>query len=331
MQTIRMEPIIDASAWKGSEMAGDHRWIIPFSQTDLEELDAALQQVNAAGLEMEAITRESFPLSTLSERLAEWLAEVKDGRGFVLLRGFPVGRYSETDIRRLYWGMGVHLGTLLSQNSYGDLIGNIWDEGMKIAQGHFGRQYGSNKAPKFHTDRADVVGLLCLQPAQEGGLSSIMSSLTLYNEILAHHPEFLPTLYDGFIFTKSEEGTEPVQWRVPMFTLHEGVVSCRISRNHVERGRIAGAPFTDLEIAALEYIDELSARGDIRLDMEFRKGDIQLINNFTTIHARTAYVDGPDPTLRRHLLRIWVKLRERRPIGPYYAEYEGIPKILNRT
>jgi hypothetical protein len=39
--------------------------------------------------------------------------------------------------------------------------------------------------------------------------------------------------------------------------------------------------------------------------MALEPGDIQLLNNFLVVHARTEFTDDPDPAKRRHLLRLW--------------------------
>jgi hypothetical protein len=330
---MRTEPVVDASAWKASEMVDDSSWKVQLSEQDLRELDAALEGVKAAGISFEQIACDDFPLPHLSVRLAEWLRELKHGRGFLLIRGFPVERYSLDDIRKLYFGMSRYLGTPVSQNAYGELVESIQNEGLKVAPGEFrgSRGYRGTGKLLFHTDRSDIIGLLCMQPAKEGGLSCLLSATTAYNEFLDNHPEYLETLYRGFITPNSDEDSDGSKPRRPMFTLHEDVVSCRLSRNAVDRGRAAGLPSTELEAGALAYLDELGARDDLRLDMDFKAGDIQFINNFTIFHSRSAYVDDPDPARRRHLLRIWLQTVKRRPLSPaHYTDYNGIPKTLAR-
>ena len=333
MADIVREPITDAGAWRADDMRKDTSWIYELERDEIAELEAALTAVNAAGVATTDITAGSFALPHLERRTAQWVRELREGRGFLLVRGIPVDRYSEADAQRIFWGLSTHLGRPISQNAYGDTLGHVRDEGAKLASNEMrgSRGYRGTSSLRFHTDRADVVGLFCLQRALEGGLSCIVSSLTIYNEFLRQHPEYLPALYEGFTFVNSEEDSDGRSWRVPMFTQHQGVVSCRLQRNTIERGRAAGVPFSSDEIAALAFLDELTAREDLRLDMDFHVGDIQFINNFTIMHSRTEYVDDPEPEKKRHLLRIWLQLRERRPLGPYYGEYDGIPKTLVRA
>jgi hypothetical protein len=331
---MRLEPITDPTAWRADALAQEDSWKVELLPAELEALDEGLTACKARGVRPEDVRAGDFPLPAMRERLQGWLDELTRGRGFLLLRGFPVDRYPLEDVRMLYIGLGAHLGTPISQNSFGDLLGDIQDERLKLASGQFegSRGYRGRGALLFHTDRADIVGLLCVRPAKEGGLSCIMSAMTVYNEFLTRKPHLLPTLYAGFITPNSDEQSDGSLPRSPMFSQTGGVVSCRISRNAVNRGRAAGVPSTPEETEALEFLDELALRDDMRLDMDFRRGDIQFVNNHTILHSRTAYVDEDDPNLRRLLMRLWLRLDQRRPVVPeFFRDYDGIPKTLTRA
>jgi hypothetical protein len=330
MSEIRTQPVTDASAWTGEEMRRRSDWTVSLAEDEVEELREALAAVKARGLGIGRFGRAEFPLPRLAPRLAGWLSEVRDGRRFILLRGFPIDRFAAEDIRLMYWGMCTHLGTPISQNSYGDLLGDVYDEGVKMGAGRV-RPYRTNAHLVFHTDRCDVVGLLCFNKAKSGGISSLASSMAVYNAILASHPEYLAALYRGLPYINVEEAGDLSHWRVPVFSAVDGVVSCRYSRNTMEIARRAGAEITPLEEAAVACMDRLAADPAFRLDMDLARGDIQLVNSFTTLHARTEYVDHDDPALKRRMLRIWLKLDRRRKLGPSFAEYDGVPKKLERA
>jgi hypothetical protein len=323
-------PVAGPSAWKGEALRGRSDWSAHLSPDDLEDLDRALAAAKRRGLGIGGFRAADFPLPRLGPRLRAWLAEIRDGRGFVLLRGFPVDRYPEPDLRLMYWGMGTHLGKSISQNSYGDLLGDVRDEGVRLGEGKV-RSYRTRAELKFHTDRCDLVALLCFRKARQGGTSSLASSMAVYNEILATRPELIPALRRGFFYINVEEAGDLSQWRVPVFSERDGVVSCRYSRNTIEVARKAGAALTLLEVEALDLMDRLAADPAFRLDMELEPGDIQLVNSFTTLHARTEFVDHDDPALKRRMLRLWLKLDPRRPLGPWFAEYDGVPKKLERA
>ena len=68
----------------------------------------------------------------------------------------------------------------------------------------------------------------------------------------------------------------------------------------------------------------------MRLDMEFRPGDMQFVHNHTTLHDRTAFEDWPEPERKRHLLRLWLAAPGARPLPPAYAERYGSVTIGDR-
>jgi hypothetical protein len=331
MPEILKKPVATASAWRGADFKNDTSWIVRMTPSDIDEIDSALKAAKATGKEVTQLTRNEFPIQSLAKRFRAWRDEVTDGRGFVLVRGLPVERYSDVEVRTIFWGIGLHWGTALSQNSYGDLLGDVYDEGVKMGTGKV-RGYRTNSFLMFHTDRCDIVGLLCLHKAMAGGISTITSTIAMHNEILRNHPEYLEPLYNGLLYANIEEGGDYTTWRVPIYSVTNGVLSCRCSRNTIESARKMGiAKYTDLEVAAIEYFDEIAAREDLRLDMDLERGDMQLINNYTTVHSRTEYQDFPDKSLRRHMVRLWLKLDERRPVAPHYEkEYNGVKKTLTR-
>ena len=335
MLNIIRTPITDASAWRGADIANDTSWIIRLKPEHITEIDAALAGIMPrmqSGFDVTTMRREDFPLPQLQADIDAWSNEIQRGRGFVLVRGLPVHRYNDIQVRVIFWGIGQHMGTALSQNSYGELLGDVYDEGVKMGTGKV-RGYRTNSFLMFHSDRADVVGLLCLHKAREGGVSSLVSTMAIHNEILKNHPEYLEPLYNGLLYVNVEEGGDYSQWRVPIFSIHNGVLSSRCSRNTIESARKMGiAKYSELEIAALEYLDELAAHPDLRLDMDLERGDMQFINNYTTLHSRTEYIDHDDKKQRRHLVRLWLRMNEpRRPVGANFDEYKGVPKTLSRV
>ena len=335
MQHIIRTPITDASAWRGADMAKDRSWIMRLRPDHIAEIDAALVRAMASianGGDVTQLTRDHFPLPTLSTEIDRWVHDVQRGRGFLLVRGLPVERYDDMQVRVVFWGLGLYMGTALSQNSYGELLGDVYDEGVKMGTGKV-RGYRTNSFLMFHSDRADVVGLLCLHKAKEGGISSLVSTMTIHNEILKNHPEYLEPLYNGLLYVNVEEGGDYSQWRVPIFSVHQGVLSSRCSRNTIESARKMGiAKYSDLEIEALLYLDQLAAHPDLRLDMDLERGDMQFINNYTTLHSRTEYLDHDDKKIRRHMVRLWLRMaKDRRPVGANFDEYKGVPQSLSRV
>lgn len=272
------------SAWYGRDLERDRSWLIQFTAADLDEIDRALHEVRAAGLSLGQIGRSSFRLPTLEKKLAAWLEEIRTGRGFVVLRGLPVTRYSDEEVGLIFWGLGAYLGTPVTQNPRGDLLGHVFDHGRTYGDMDV-RGYETKAHLPFHSDGCDLVGLLCLRRAKSGGLSSVVSSVTIHNEILQHHPEYLEPLYRGFHYIRREAALtdSPVApHRVPVFGAKDGLVSSRLIRNQINAAfaKTATAP-TSLELDALDMVDRIAQDPDIHLDMDLQLGDIQLCNNYT--------------------------------------------------
>src|SRR4051794_6200555 len=97
----------DASVWRGPDLVNDKSWVYRFTDEQLRELDHALRDIESRGLVVEAIERDDFPLPTLGPRLLDYLTEIRIGRGFVVLRGLPVERYTYEQAQILYWGLGT--------------------------------------------------------------------------------------------------------------------------------------------------------------------------------------------------------------------------------
>ena len=324
------QPVAGPSAWKGRDIRDGGDWLYQFTETELAEIDSALRAVQAKQLPLEAIGREKFPLPTLGPRLESLVDGVRDGRGFAVLRGLPVANYDDEEVFTIQWGLGRYCGHPISQNSYGDLLGHVYDRGVKMGEGRV-RGYQTSQNLRFHTDRADMTVLLCLRQARRGGTSSLVSSIAIHNEILTSRPDLLPALYAGYPVIHVEEGGHSAPRRIPVFSVAEDVLSCGIQRNTVETAIQAGAmPLNDVEKEALDRFDELANAPDYRLDMDLEPGDLQFCNNYTVMHARTAYEDDPDPAKKRHMVRLWLAFDNPRPLAPHFADYNGIKKELTR-
>ena len=322
-------PIEGPSAWTGAEMRRrEAEWTYRLSPSEVAEIEAAVAAVRAQGLELAEIRREHFPLPTLGPVLDRLRGEVLDGRGFVLMRGVPVeGRPIEWSATA-FWGIGAHFGSARSQNAKGHLLGHVYDLGQGLsAENPNLRSYATNEGQKFHIDRCDVVALLCLKRAKSGGLSTIVSSMAVHNEMARRRPDLLERLYRPFPTDRRGEvpdGKGPF-YEAPVFNPYAGHVSVLYSRLHIGSAqRFPEARRLEPEdIAALDMLGELAGDPELRLDMDFQPGDIQLLHNHTILHARSAYEDWLDPERKRHLLRLWLSPPGARPLPPVFAEVYG--------
>ncbi|MEZ5660918.1 MAG: TauD/TfdA family dioxygenase [Burkholderiaceae bacterium] len=321
MSSIRTEKLTGPAVWLGSDFAHDDSWIHRLSANEIAAIDAALNGLKQRGKRFPHFVREDFPLGPLEAVLAQRLDELQHGRGFWLMRGLPIERYSEDDIHTLYYGIGLHLGTPVGQNPRGDLIGGVQAVGDPADKRT--RVYETNLYLPYHSDPSDLVGLLCVRQAKQGGLSSLASVAAIYNEILENHREFLGLYFKLWWF---EHLCEPQPSLSPIFSLHEGRLSCRYLRQYTELGHeIRGQPLSNVEREALDLFDRIIGLEHIRLDMMLEPGDIQFANNYVVLHSRTAFEDHEDPAIRRKLLRLWLKAANPRPLAPEFPGRNGFP------
>jgi hypothetical protein len=329
-------PLTGPSVWTGDEIKNSKRWIRDFPASGTASLDAALAAVNKAGLEWSQITRQDFPLSGLDGLLADIADELENGVGIMKLRGFPVDRYDENDLRKIYFGLGAHLGTPVFQNRSGELMRAIRDEGA-----HVGRTYGETKDQKgttflssyartltngglrFHTDRTDVVGLLCVRQAMKGGVSTLASTPAIHNAILAKRPELLDALFTDYWRSRfGEEGTgkdgssttKATAYPLPIFGVRDGKFTSHYSLTFIEAAQLA-PDVPKLTAAQKEAIDVLMATAqELCFEMTLEPGDLQLINSHVTYHGRTPFEDEASSGHDRLLLRIWLTMANNRPL-----------------
>ena len=326
------QAILDASAWRGDILREQPAsWVYKLSATERGELLNALAAVKRTGLAITKVEESNFVLPRLGAIFARLQEEIESGRGFVLLKSLPIEGLDIADASLLYWGVMRHFGTPITQNTKGEYIGHVRDLGLRwgeIRDGERVRGYLTSELLHFHSDNTDLVGLLCMHPARIGGLSSIVSAVTLYNEILREHREHLDQLMEGFHYSLRGEqapGALPyTEHRVPVFSLCEGKLSCGYVRKGIEQGaEDRGIPLSERERAALVVIEMLAKRDDLRLDMTLEIGDLQLLNNYTNFHSRSEFIDFDEPEKRRHLLRMWLQSKVRRPLSWALANRYG--------
>ena len=318
--------IEDRSAWYGPEMAKCDDWIERLSEDEIAEVEQVLRRLDEKRIDFTSITARDVPLHTLASRLQRILDEVLNGRGFVLIRALPVGRWTRREAAIAFLAIGVHLGNLRMQNAEGHLLGHVRDLGRSSDDPNT-RIYQTRERQTHHTDSCDVVGLLSLHAAKAGGLSNLVSSTTIFNEMRRRRPELLKVLLEPIETDRRgevPEGCKPY-FTIPVFNYHDGLVSAIYQRQYIESARrFPGvAPLSPLQIEALDLLDELANDPKLNLMMELQPGDIQLVHNHTILHDRTAFEDYPEPERKRHLLRLWLAPPGARSLPEVYAERFG--------
>jgi len=318
--------INNRAVWYGPELAGRGDWIERLCETDVREVESAVEQLHQSQRDLAVITTQDAPLPTLEPRLHGILDEVLNGRGFVLIKGLPVERWSRREAAVAFLMIGVQLGNLRMQNAEGHLLGHVTDLGRSSDDPNT-RIYQTSERQTHHTDSCDVVGLLCLQQAKSGGLSSLVSSTMIFNEMRRRRPDLLSVLLQPIETDRRgevPEGSKPY-FNIPVFNYHTELVSAIYQRQYIESARrFPGVePLSPLQTEALDLLDELANDPKLNLMMELRPGDIQLVHNHTILHDRTAFEDYAEPARKRHLLRLWLAPPGARPLPEVYAERFG--------
>ncbi|HEX2200266.1 MAG TPA: TauD/TfdA family dioxygenase [Burkholderiales bacterium] len=318
-------PVRGPGVWYGRELAARRDWIREFSAGELAEIRAAVEA--ARGVPPDRLSPDTFRLPRLGPVLKEILAELLEGRGFVLLRGLPVEQMTREEQAIAYLGMGSWLGGFRSQNAKGHLLGHVKDLGLNIQDPRV-RYYQTNRKLEYHTDSVDLVGLLCLKAAKAGGESYLASSMTVYNEVLARRPDLVPALFEPFPTDRRGEVPEGMRpwFDIPIFHWHAGRLSCIYVRQYIESAQKLFAQarrLTQQQREAMDLIDELCNDPAIHLSMDFRPGDIQLLHNHQILHSRGDFENWPEPERHRHLLRLWMAPPEARPLPEVFAPRYG--------
>ncbi|MBP0464585.1 TauD/TfdA family dioxygenase [Roseomonas sp. PWR1] len=313
-------PIGGAAAWRGAELATRGFWPRRLTGAEIAALDAALAAVKQAGRAPPAIAREHFSIPALAPLLAEVTRELEDGAGVVRLSGLPVERLSREDLRTLFWGLCANIGTPLFQNTTGEVLAEVKDEtgqGIAVTGGGPGpvpsaRARSRSTGPlRFHTDKCDLLALLCASNGIAGGVSRVVSTIAIHDEMARRRPDLLAVLYEDFFRMRpaDEEGDQHADrvFRMPVFSRGpDGAFTSQYSRTYVEMAHDQ-PEVPPLRAEQVEAMDMLAALADeLCAEAPFTPGDIQLLNQHTTYHGRTAYADDAASGAHRVLLRIWL-------------------------
>lgn len=315
------EPVSDPAAWTGAEMTARDEWLYRLRGDELDGLsdlaDRLLKDADGDLNHLIGRPAEAFDLGPLSTTVEAVRFDLRDGRGFAVMRGLPVEDWSREKLAAAYWAVGVHVGEPVSNNPEGDLISHVIDLGRDYDNPKH-RGYQTSAALNWHVDNCDVVTLLCLQTSKTGGESKFASSVAVYNEMLRRRPDLVAALAEPFRISRhgEEDDGEAPYYEFPVFNFVDDYLVALCAGRHIEKGHsLPGAPpLTDARREALQMIGTLAE--ELHLSMAFEPGDIQLLNNFVNIHTRTAFEDWDDPARKRHLWRLWLHVEGQRAFPP---------------
>ena len=322
------------SAWLGAEMkVNPDRWLISLAAGEIAELENAAESYLDGSRKIADITKDSFPLPHFGAHLEQLKTTLLSGLGFEVIRGLPVAKYSQEFAATIFCGVGAHLGSARSQNAAGHILGHVRDIGADARDPNT-RIYQTSERQTFHTDSSDVVGLLCIREAMEGGDSLLVSTSTIYNEMFDRRPDLAALLFDAIATDRRGEvpENEKPYLEIPVLNWHAGFLTGFYQRQYIDSAqRFPDAPrLTPAHVEALDLFDALANDPALHFGMRLQPGDMQFVYNHALLHDRTGFRDWPNAGQKRHLLRLWLSMEGDRPLPDCFRQRYGSIEIGNR-
>ncbi len=309
MTTTTIEPLETRCEWTRETLAD--RYVFELSDEHRAELDAALVHAESRTDDVLDIEKHHFPLPTLGPALERIKEDLINGLGVSLIRGVPVERYGKDRSSTIYWGIGTHLGLPWPQNVKGHLLGDVTDQGKAVDDPTSrGNEIGGVAFP-FHSDGSDLVGLFCLDSGKRGGESLVANVVSIHNELARTEPELAAALYDPMPYDfRGEQAPGGKGWyTMPIANRTDDRLFVRYIRPYIIASRRhddAPRPSATAN-EAMDRVDAMCADPTYHVSMALRPGDMQFVNNYHVLHARTGYVDDRDAGRIRHLKRLWLE------------------------
>jgi hypothetical protein len=312
MTDICREFIRSADAWKGRDIGGKEGLLKHLTVAELCAFEAVLAATHS--IPTQQLTKADFVHPQLSPLFASVREELMEGRGAVVVSGVALDRFSVDELARIYWAFGVHLGKPRKQTADGN---RFYDVKREADNPHMRGVRGDGELT-LHTDTPELMGLACIERAESGGDSILVSSLAVHNTLLEENPESLEPLYEGFYYGVSEiePGMPTVSdMKIPVFCYRHGKVSSTIAlrfmRSAAERLNVE---IPEILLNAMSRHSNIANRPEMKAQFMLEPGEMALWNNFTQLHARTQFSDSE--SRRRYLLRLHIDVPdEPRPVS----------------
>ena len=307
--------------WCVKDLEDNKDWLIELDLEDKQDIIFATKASLYTKKNIFDLSSQDFPLNKFLTKIEKVKTQVESGLGFIILRGLPVEEFKDDEVKVMLWGLGQYIGYPEVQDKAGALLHVVTDTGASVNKTDNIRGFQTNEELQFHTDGADVFALLCLRNAKSGGLSKLVSSVAVFNEIEKTRPDLSKILQEDFYFdARAQNPNEDKYQKVPIFVKHDNLISALHKRRYIETAqRFSDVPkLTNKQIEALNLVDTLCANESFCLSMQLNPGDLEIASNATTFHSRENYEDYPDPNERRCMLRLWLSLFKPRPLPEIY-------------
>lgn len=300
-------------AWRGESLdRGVGHYTFPAEV--IRELDSVARYIALNPLPAVALKPDDFLLVNTRRFAARLNCELTRGCGFVLLDRLPLDNWTQLGVQAAYWLLSSCIARPVAQSHDGKLLYDVRDSGRPAGNGV--RPDVTRVGQNFHTDNSynlcppECVGLLCVNTAQSGGQSGIVSFGWAYQELSRRYPDLLTRLYEPYWFDRQREHAENDEKVIahPLFERRKGTLLARLSHRQVVNGQqLAGEPLDTVSATALNALEAILEEPGAARNFMFERGQIQYVNNLALGHRRSEFVDAPPPAPKRHLLRIWLR------------------------
>ena len=314
-----LEDDVGASrAWRRTELSPRH-WLVPLPPRCVDELDAVARQVRRDPLPVILLEPGQFSLAACADVMGLVRDRLRAGVGLAVLDRVPVERYTLAENQALAWLLGSLLGRPVAQKWDGTMLYDVRDTGKALEYGV--RRSVTNLDLTFHTDAPwldvppELVGLYCVNPAREGGVSRFVSLGSVHNELRRRHAALLPRLYRPFPWDRQAEHPpgDATTVRRPIFQYDGRSLMARFNEKLVASGAELADEALDGEgREALEAMQTIADSPELCVEFTIERGQVQYLDNRQFAHSRTEFADATEPHLKRHMIRVWTREAGRR-------------------
>jgi alpha-ketoglutarate-dependent taurine dioxygenase len=307
---------MNAQAWTRETLTSTD-WTVTLPAAAIRELLAVRDEIRRAPVPLFLLDPRDFALEACRATMAELRRRTQSGPMFAVLDRLPMDQLTRDEAIALYWLMSGLLARPVAQKLNGQMFYDVMDTGAKLKPGSGIRPTVTNVDLRFHNDNSynqtppDYVCLLCLHPARQGGISQVMSVATVHAALQERHPELMARLYKPFWYDRHAEHHpgEATTYAAPIFERDAaGGIKARLALSEIHAGyELRGERIDNETAAALAAVQSVFDRPELHVELGFEAGQIQYVNNRATGHARTEFVDFPEPERKRHLVRLWLR------------------------